>query len=68
MSMIGRASGVAPLNVASLMPRGNLPADMLNLATLGAVLNGSGADGTIFQSIYDSAPDESVLAVPTGGR
>lgn len=67
-SMIGTASGVAPLNTAALVPRANLPTDMLNLATLGAALNGSGSDEAIIQSIYDSSPADSVLAIPTGTR
>lgn len=66
--MVGAASGVAPLNAERLVPRVNLPANMLNLATRGAALDGSAPDATTIGRIYAAAPADSVLAVPLDGR
>ena len=63
-SMIGAASGIAPLNAGGLVPRVNLPVNSLNLATMGAALDGSSADQTTIQGIYAGLPNGAVVSVP----
>jgi hypothetical protein len=63
-SSVGAASGVAPLDASSRVPRPNLPVDMLNLATLGAKLDGTASDQQTIQGIYNGLPAGSVVQIP----
>ncbi len=63
--MIGAATGVAPLDTNGLVPRVNLPTDMLNLVQLGSAGNGWTADQTMINKILAAHPGAE-LEIPNG--
>lgn len=65
LSLVGAASGVAPLDTGALVPRTNLPTDMLNLMQLGSAANGYASDQTKINSILNANPGGQ-FEIPNG--